>query len=177
MLKHIISITLASVFLFVTLAATTPVNVENSNTDGNGGAGNNDQGDFSENGGGSHNGKHSCSSVGIGNVGNSSGSEDYNDGNEVDAEKSSDEDENFSFYDTFIPDLLVEQFYKMFTYWDDDQNFSGFIQRQLKFLELMLKEKLREQLKTIGLKDLLKTIGLKDLLKTIGLKDLLIIVK
>ncbi|CAG8534571.1 13209_t:CDS:2 [Ambispora leptoticha] len=57
----------------------------------------------------------------------------------LDADKSSDEDENFYFYDTYIPDLLVDQFYKMFTYWND-QNFSGFIQRQLKFLELVFRD-------------------------------------
>ncbi|CAG8516691.1 3754_t:CDS:2 [Ambispora leptoticha] len=58
----------------------------------------------------------------------------------LDVVKSSDEDENFYFYDTFIPDLLVEQFYKMITYWEDEQNFSGFIQRQLKVPELVFRE-------------------------------------
>ncbi|CAG8534531.1 13207_t:CDS:2 [Ambispora leptoticha] len=33
----------------------------------------------------------------------------------LDAENSSDEGENLYFYDTYIPDLLVDQFYKMFT--------------------------------------------------------------
>ncbi|CAG8640486.1 10827_t:CDS:2, partial [Ambispora leptoticha] len=58
----------------------------------------------------------------------------------LDVVKSSDDDENFYFYDTFIPDLLVEQFYKIITYWDDEQNFSGFIHRQLKVLELAFRE-------------------------------------
>ncbi|CAG8687512.1 12805_t:CDS:2, partial [Ambispora leptoticha] len=58
----------------------------------------------------------------------------------LDVVKLSDEEENFYFYDTFIPDLLVEQFYKMITYWDDEKNFSGFIQRQLKVLELVFRE-------------------------------------
>ncbi|CAG8529429.1 4064_t:CDS:2 [Ambispora leptoticha] len=58
----------------------------------------------------------------------------------LDVVKSSDEDENVYLYDTFIPDLFVEQFYKIITYWDDEQNFSGFIQRQLKVLELVFRE-------------------------------------
>ncbi|CAG8460657.1 3978_t:CDS:2 [Ambispora leptoticha] len=57
----------------------------------------------------------------------------------LDVVKSSDENETY-FYDTFIPDLLVEQFYKMITYWDDEKNFSGFIRRQLKVLELVFRE-------------------------------------
>ncbi|CAG8555834.1 12450_t:CDS:2 [Ambispora gerdemannii] len=57
----------------------------------------------------------------------------------LEAEKLSD-DEKLYTYDIFIPELFVDKFYEIFAYWDNDRNLSGFIKRQLKFLEFIIRD-------------------------------------